>query len=249
MENVETPIKQTKFVNLRGKLRSIFGRNIDSKPEKPTPVSLKNFLTRITQGEKFAPEEFPSAFDLGEFGKEADKLNRAAQADPEYREYISKAVTSPRGNIFFISTNRGEATEVSAPTPVPGENDLLIIHTHPLDTPFSPQDLDSLFTRPNWKGWTMPAQMVVTQTLKVLIFRTGQPPELPRGERWRPKMDMIEEPTMAEEVFSSKSDIEVPNNLGSISHKRMYALTRIAQKYHLKIYSCPINKNVVSVAA
>lgn len=244
MESSENPTKTNLLANLKGRLSGVFRRGPDTGVEYVKSASLKDYLLRITRGAKIPPEDFPSSFDLGEFGKEADKLAKAAQSDPQHMEHISKAVTTSRGDIFFISSNRGEATQVSVPTPVPMENDLLLIHTHPSDTPFSPPDLDSLFTRPNWQGWTMPAEMVVTPTLKVLIFRTSKTPELLGDESWNPKMDMTLEPAMEEEVFSPREGPDVLNSLGSISNKRMYALTRIAQKYHLKLYSCPVGKNI-----
>lgn len=243
MEGVDNSSRPKGLSEIRNRLARVFHKGKES--ESVPPVPLKDFLLQVTKGEQFRPEEFPARFDLGEFGKEAEKLMKATIRDPKHREYLSKSVIDRFGKIFFISANEGDEYGVQSPRRVPYEEDLLIIHSHPHDTPFSPPDLDHLFDKPNRKGWTMPVDIVATPTQKVLLFRTSRTPET---EGSQPKMDMMQEPAMGEEVFDMPhDDLEALNRLAPISNKRMYALTRVAQKYQLKIYSCPINKNVASL--
>lgn len=248
METAGQP--KSKIVTIiKERVNTLFGRT--PKPEGLTapPSDLNHFLVRTYKGEAPSPEDFPGGFNLGEIGKEGERLIKDTLSDPAHREYMSRFVVNMGGKTFFISSIKGDEGSVSAPPSISGESDLLVIHTHPMDTPFSPVDVDSLFVQTNWKGQPLPAEMVVTPALKILILRTSKTPRLETNTWWDPKMEMYKEPAMDEEVFDlPKGHLEPLGRLAPISNKRMYALTRIAQKYQLKIYTCSIDNNVAKLA-
>lgn len=250
MENIEDSTEHKKSATIKERFYTYFRKNSKTEKRTGSSISLENYLLRAIEDKKLLPEKFPTSFDLGEFGKKSDEILKATLSDPKHHEYASQVAIDMDGKIVFYGLKKGKETQVAPCDQVPGEDRLLMIHSHPIDVPFSPEDLDMLFLQPNSKGWIMPAEILITPSLKMLIIRTEKTPVLFKGEQWRPKMEMYEEPVLEEKLIFQEPDISTENlsELALVSHKRMFALIKVAQKYNLKVYSCPIDQNIAYLA-
>lgn len=236
------------------------------RPESPqsSPKCFKDYLLEVVKTERFALENLPSSVDLGEFGREAERLINFSLQDPKHPEYASMACVDRVGRILLLrEAVRGDESGVTFPT-TENKRHILNIHSHGgIDTPFSPGDLEPLFIDPCLEKAAVAAEMLVTPSTKMLLLRTKKTPFLPHAPYFPDavgfaiSVEMENHPAMAEEgqileEQESPSDEQNPQltkdwpyKLQQLSHKRMFALTQIAQRYHLKLYSCSLEKNIV----
>lgn len=151
--------------------------------------------------------------------------------------------------------------------PLPAFDDkrrVLVIHTHgDTDTPFSPNDLITLFAHPNEEHFGVPAAILATPTIKLLFLRTNRTPYLTGDLAFEAIMDIYMHPALSEEHELFKRQYEAAGGedrlgleeppvtqeykeaLQQLSHKRMFALSRVIPRYHIKMYSCPLAENLV----
>lgn len=252
----------------RGK--EVLSRWFAHNPEtlQPQPVRLKDYLFDVAKTERFAPEHLPSSIDLGEFGRETERLINLSIVDPKHPEYGSMVCIDRVGRVLMLRQPvRGEETSVTLPLPE-NKRRILTIHTHgETDTPFSSHDLQFLLIDPRDER-AAAALILATPSLKMLITRTKRTPYLSEWEAFDASTDMDSHPAMGEEqeLYDSHCQLaegeggeripeprgeELPltvhwkQRLGQLSHKRMFVLIQTVQRYHLKLYSCPLEKNIV----
>lgn len=204
----------------------------------------------------------PKVFDLGEFGREAERLLHLSLRDPKHPEYASIACINDKGRLVILKEPiRGD--ERSVPVPAPKDKRrVLLLHTHgDTDTPFSASDLEGLFVPSAENG--VPAVLLATPSLKMLILRTKDTPYLtplqiedrtvmmwlhPATEEERKLFEAGYQAAGGEEADRPPElTPEYKQALRQLSSKRMFVLTRAAHEYNLKGYSCPSNQNIVSL--
>lgn len=187
----------------------------------------------------------PAKIDLGMFGFEAERLAELSNAD-ECREYASVVTKEDSGILSFCRRSmRGTAESVTVDY---GDDARIIIHTHPVNTPFSSADLNILF-RPSLASVNEPtitkAALLITLDTKLLAINTKATPKglfatLHYGHN--PIWGKLAAEERRIKSYTDKRDS------GTISNLRMYVLTRLAHSYRFLIYSCPNELNVVSLA-
>lgn len=236
-------------------------RTNDPKPEKDisNATPLKEYLLESLKSDRLAADP-PNKVDLGEFGKEAERLIALSLSNPKHPEYASVGCIDERGRMLILREPvRGDESSVPLPS-FKDKRRVFLIHSHGnTDIPFSPSDLDPLLLPPG-DSRTAAAVMLITPSLKLLILRTKSTPQFSSLEildegvmRWlHPAMQ--EERRLYEQGYNARGgeEIDLPplltedykQALRALGHKRMFMLTRAAQEYHLKLYSCPLNKNV-----
>lgn len=157
---------------------------------------------------------------------------------------------------------RGDQSDVALPI-FEDKRRVLTIHTHgDADTPFSPNDLTALFACPNVESVGVPAEILATPSIKLLVLRTIGTPYLTANEAFDTIIDIYMHPAMSEEHELFKRQYEAAGGeqrlgleeppftqehketLQQLSHKRMFTLSRVAQRYHLRMYSCPLDRNI-----
>lgn len=258
MDHTENPQGTNRLAAIKGKLGELF--KIGPKPETrtATPVSLKKYL--LSSAEHIYPlptaEDFPESFDLGEFGKEAERLMNATRQDPKHREHLTivcvdfdKKFSFHRAsrNIGFVNLPRPEEFGDKSP--------LFSLHSHHSDTPFSYPDVIGSFYGPPLLGGLFGA-IVITPSQKLLFLRTDKT-TIPSGKEILEDMSALEQDRKGNNLqmnpkgrleVAMEADSEHVENLSRSSNIRMFLLTRIAQKCNLKLYSCPIDKNITVLA-
>ena len=271
MEDTEGSHPEPQHGSWQAKLRSLIG-SIGREREKPPAASLTDYLLKAAGNEPYALETQPKEFDLGKIGHEAEDLMRLTLKHPRKIEYGSivyidrktgrlvkirsegdeHSVGSP-DRVYFdrskgrLSTELVSGDEVFVGNPASSIYDqdpdikmAVVIHSHPHDIPFSPDDFRRLLETLPPKD-VPPAIVVVTPNTKVLALRTVKSPLFlpgtlePMNERIHKRYD----PGQTE--FS-----DFLNQPGG--YQRMFWLTRFAQEFYLKIYSCPRGQNIVRAA-
>lgn len=225
---------ETRARALRDRLSARFRGSPASEQRLPA-TALREYLLGAATSNRLAADS-PQRIDLGEFGREADRLLQRSLTEPGRPEYGSVACVDDSGRLLLLRQPvRGEATSVNLPS-FRDKRQVLDIHTHPIDVPFSTQDLIELFYAPRGGRGTA-AELVVTPALKLLLLRTARTPFYPF-----PK-EMIDD---MEERHPLLRNIASGTHLPT-SQQHMFTLTRIAHENQLKLYACPTAANVVSV--
>lgn len=186
-------------------------------------------------------------------------------ADPKHPEFASVACIDKRGRVLLLRKPvRGDDSSVRLPT-FEDKQRALLIHSHgDTDTPFSPTDLITLFAHPHDEHVGVPAEILATPSMKLLLLRTSKTPYLTADMAFETILDISMHPAMSgeHELFKRQYEaaggeerlgLEAPpftreykGALQQLSHKRMFVLSRVAQRYHIKMYSCPVGRNVAS---
>lgn len=242
---------------------SWFQRLISPEVRSLRPALLKRLLLEATRNPKFVVKNFPKALDLGEFGYEAERLIKLSSDDPSHPEFLSLVLLDKAGKVLMLSTPiRGDCGSAKVPE-YPDKRRLMLMHSHgDVDSPFSDGDLVFMFIPPKLQE-AITCELVVTPTMKLLMFRTENTPTTYDANKALDMiMDFATHPALDEEneLWSRNFEEVGGNNLGIfepipatektkkgmawLSNKKMFALTDFAQKYNLKFYSCPLGKNI-----
>lgn len=228
------------------------------------PTPLKQLLLEAAKKPNLVTGKLPSqGIDLDEFGWESERLIKMSIADPDHHEFYNVTCIDDRGRLLMLrEPMRGrQPGEVNIPLSFfNGKRTLLDKHSHgDIDCPLSMGDLESLFANPELPGASS-GVLVATLTTKMLALRTEQTPIFANTDDL--VMDLQKHPALEEEnelwlnnykaaggCYLEYWEIipiteETKRGVMQLSHKRMFALSRIAQKYHLGIYACPLDKNI-----
>lgn len=270
MEGTEGSRPEPQHGSWSTRFRSLIGL-IGREREKPPVASLADYLLQAAGKEPYALETQPREFDLGKIGHEAEKLMQLTLKHPRRIEYgtlvfvdktngrllmlriqgdengvefpINDIHINRKGNRLSAARMSDDDRWLSPPRLDDKKTDprlALDIHSHPLDKPFSPNDLSPLFEQPIFRDID-PAILVVTPTAKVLALRTTRTPLLLPGS-----LNRYSKRTHARYDPQEQNYTDFLNQPGG--YQRMFWLTRLAQEFHLKIYSCPIGKNIARAA-
>lgn len=199
------------------------------------------------------------SFDLGIFGKEAEKLIRLSLDDPEHPEFASLAFVDRTSRLLLMKEPiRGGESSVTLPRSEDLQH-VLTIHTHgDTDTPFSASDLAGLFI-PRHEGG-IAAGILATPTQELLVLRSPQTPLLSPPEVIDVVLELLTSAAMEEEWSDYQRRYETDGGaidsplplteeykqeLRQLGHRRMFMLTRAAQEFSLRMYSCPLPENTI----
>ncbi len=238
-------------------------RNTETQLSQPMP--LKQYLLETAKRPNLVLEKRPKSIDLGEFGREAEKLIHFSLADPKHPEYANQVCVDQNQRILLLKEPiRGDADSVEL-RDLTGKRRVFSLHSHgDIDTPFSSGDLESIFISP-MDSRADAGIMLVTPTIKMLLFRTNETPV--SSDAWKVldmTFDMYIHPAMNDERELTNQmyqeaggdklpfDTEVPftreglQKLEGISYKRMFALKSMAHTFHLEMYACAVDKNIAT---
>lgn len=234
-----------------------------------SPVPLKILLLEAARKPNLVVGKFPkTGIDLGEFGRESERLIKLSLLDPDHFEYYNATCIDGDGRLLMLCEPiRGrQPGEVNIPLSFfNGKRLLLHEHSHgDIDNPLSMGDLETLFVNPELPKATS-GILLATLTTKMLAFRTEQTPVFANTDYL--VMDFQKHPALEEEdemqmrVYDKSVAMEragpykyvpmtpeVKQGLAQLSHKRMFALSRVAQEFYLDIFACPLDKNIAYTA-
>lgn len=250
----------------RSQLKKWFGGRHNQESVRQSPITLKDLLIESAFSLNHAPSLLPQSVDLGKFGIEAEKLMNMTNNDPSQAEYLSATFLDSDGRILMNKNPiRGDEGSVKLPKSHK-KRFLLLTHSHPGDSPFSPADLNVLFI-PKTETISAPALLLATPSLKMLIFRTNKTPYLSPSEILDLSAMMFHDYGIKDEseIYKHLTDEELEEHekagntnlpyvdewkkiLPSISNRRMFVISRVLNDYNLALYSCPISKNIATRA-
>lgn len=227
------------------------------------PVAgLKEILVKSTLSPSVAIPDGIQKIDLGIFGEESEKLLDRSLKDPQGIERGRMLYVTPEGGVLFQTkdsvgsiTKDGQQTQMNisvkmAPKyinlPRPMNQDRFyagIIHSHgTYDVPASPFDFTPLFRSVDSIG-IAPMLFVVTPKLKSIYFRSNDTPQWDE-ETVNKKVVHWTELLRSSIQKRIQPGMSLPQIEG-INAIQTYGLIRtLRDKYHLKLYSCPLHKNV-----
>lgn len=237
--------------------------SITLSPERG-PVPLRQLLLEAAKKPNLVAKPSSSpAIKLGEFGWESERLLKMSLADPDHYEFANPACIDDAGRLLMLRKPiRGSPGEVCIPLSVfKNKRILLVNHSHgDIDISPSMGDLELLFANPADPSSAL-GVLVATLTAKILVFRTEQTPAFANTNDWIMKLQ--EHPALEEEQqlwLRNYKDAggynlewwqpvpiseETKQEITKLSHKRMFALSRVALQCYLDIYACPLTKNIV----
>lgn len=237
-------------------------RNAEVQIMQPTP--LKQYLLEAAKNSNLAVENLPRSIDLGEFGRESERLIRLSLSDPTHPEFASVGFVDNKGRVLLLREPiRGDESSVEPPE-YEEKRRVFLMHSHSdIDTPFSGQDLEFLLVSPEHPRAVV-GELLVTPSTKLLLFRTQQTKTFTDPNMvFDNAVDFYSHPAMAEEHdlmqrsyeaaggdnLDLYSDIpltsEGKQEMQQLSNRRMFALSRFAQKFNLSMYTCSLDKNIV----
>lgn len=208
-------------------------------------TDIKSYILRAVVNERLANDDIPIKIDLGAIGKEAERLMELSLRHPDRAEYGSIACTDAEGKRLFLLNKPvlGDAHSVPYPELPEGRLPATVIHTHPsVDTPFSPQDLEPLFIPPG-HGKGVPAVLVATPSLKMMLLRTKETPFLSAT-------DIFLHTATAWDAYGNREELDAlyeekdKSVFAALSNKRMYMIKEMADYNKIKMYACPITSNI-----
>ncbi len=224
---------------------------------------LDQYLVRAAVSHTLALPHLPRSFDLGDVGRQAERLLARSLAEPGHPEHAA-VVWVNRGGGLSISTKplRGDEHQVR----VPGRDRRLVltVHTHgDVDTPFSAGDLAGVLLTPSSPRARV-GELLITPTRKLLVLRTARTPWLSAEEVEDSITMLYLDPAMEAEhaLYTAGYEarggehVDLPpeitpqykDQLQGLGNKRMLVLLSAAEKYELALYSCHADTNIVKQA-
>ncbi len=200
---------------------------LPSREKLGETATLEDFLTHSLKEPGFVRyDELPQKIDLGEHAERINQIRQLSEDDPSQAEYATSLVLNWEENKYSFTDNvRGDENSVHHSIDLTQDQYLAAdMHTHGAhDISFSPTDIQMLFSS---EKLTIPlaASVVITPSANMVIVRTDETPH-----------------HLPEDITNFPNANEVQD--------RMHWLTRMAQKYHLKIYSSPPDQQVLLQAS
>lgn len=227
----------------------------------PVPT-LKELLIKSTLSPSVSIPEGIQKIDLGVLGEEAEGILDRSIRDPKGLERARCIYVTPEGGMLFQTkddigskTEHGQKTEstISAKK-APGEMNLPrhlsqdrfyagAIHSHGvLDVPPSPNDFAPLFRNVDSIG-IAPMLFVITPEQKLVYFRSINTPQWDENDV---NQKILHWTTLLKSNIQNKirPGMPLPQQEGINAVVTHSFIRSIRDKYHLRLYSCPADKNI-----
>lgn len=225
--------------------------------ETATSIPIKELLIEATFAPNRALRKGVYRIDLGELGKEAERLYDKAESGPKI-EYCSPAlVTADRKLLLHKEGISGtnEQVRIQLQVQIRKNAGLLpkylrqnrfigaLIHNHPeFELGPSPTDMQSLFLEDTYKE-AQTAVFVATPNTKIILFRGDLTPQWTKEfatekERlwYRLTRERLSQFNSPYTLFVENADLQ--------RRVRNALLRKIASTYDLQVFMCPLRENV-----